>query len=155
MSRPTIGRGAALLKALQEKKKSEAEAEKKKAELEAQKKAESEAETRTSLAALKVSEGASAMPTSEIAPPSGAETAPPSGSGPSASETTPPKVQSSPPKSPSDPSAEPQRQETVVRKGSAGMPIDLAANFVRIQQAEGRSLHEYVVTMLPNVDELK
>jgi hypothetical protein len=35
------------------------------------------------------------------------------------------------------------------------MPIDLAANFVRISHQEGGALHEYTVTMEPGVDDLK
>ena len=181
MSRPTIGRGSALLKALQDKKKAQLEAEAKNsltvrlaarlaAEATISEGASTSQEVPTSEGAttsqgVSTSEGATTHPTSEAAstaaptvetaPSSGAETAPQSGPEP---KTTPPKAPSasaaSPPKSPTDPS-EPKRRETVIRKGSAGMPIDLAANFVRISHQEGGALHEYTVTMEPGVDDLK
>jgi hypothetical protein len=58
------------------------------------------------------------------------------------------------PETETTPSPETKR-EKVVRRGSAGSAVELAANFVRVGQADGRGLHEYVVTMDPAVDEVK
>ena len=52
-------------------------------------------------------------------------------------------------------SAELERRQTKYYRGTAGSPVKLCANFIRITQLKGRPLYEYTVEMWPSVDQIK
>ena len=56
---------------------------------------------------------------------------------------------------PAQPDEDDLRQATVLKRGTAGSAVKLAANYVEVRQADGRCFAEYSVKMDPPVDEIK
>ena len=146
--RPSLGRGSALLKMLQESRAGAAAG----SEASGSQAPDSPFKTVTAaLAKIQVAPEPQPLddqPTPEpVVQTTSAEATPEAQAQPAPTETAA--------EAEAQPDEDDLRQATIVKRGSAGSSIKLAANFIEVRQAEGRCFAEYSVRMDPPVDEIK